>query len=270
MSSISGALLARLGALRKVLFPENNNEMQDLEFCSKHLAALKLRLAELNLFIPRSNASKEELEFARDVLECACVLAVLRRDMGAFERSMIQVKSFYYSKQGTLSPSPFQNVIIGLNLLQLLANGKVAEFHTELEPLGAQACSSDPLIRFPVELEQSLVEGAFARLWQARLAAPHPLYLVFMDTMIGAVRDEVAACFELSYESLPVAEVQARLMLSSPEEVKSFCLDNRWTVSADGASVLFPNPNPRPPLAIPSHRIIESTVAYARELEKII
>jgi 26S proteasome regulatory subunit N12 len=48
----------------------------------------------------------------------------------------------------------------GLNLLRLLVQNRIAEFHTELELVGPEAQQA-PSVRQPVQLEQWLMEGAY-------------------------------------------------------------------------------------------------------------
>lgn len=51
--------------------------------------------------------------------------------------------------------------LLGLDLLCLLAQNKVGEFHTALEHLPAGVVSDNVYIRHPVAMEQYLMEGAY-------------------------------------------------------------------------------------------------------------
>ena len=53
-----------------------------------------------------------------------------------------------------LPESAFRHQLLGLNLLFLLYQNRVAEFHTELERLPARDIQSNVYIRHPVSLEQ--------------------------------------------------------------------------------------------------------------------
>lgn len=64
---------------------------------------------------------------------------------------------------GMIPPSPEEYPILGLNLMRLLAENRIAEFHTELELLPLRALDH-PCIKYAVELEQSFMEGAYNRL----------------------------------------------------------------------------------------------------------
>ena len=67
---------------------------------------------------------------------------------------------------------------MGLNLLRLLVQNRIAEFHTELELLPVKALEH-PCIKHAVELEQSFMEGAYNRVLSARQAVPHDTYYMF-------------------------------------------------------------------------------------------
>jgi len=55
---------------------------------------------------------------------------------------------------------------MGLNLLRLLVQNRIAEFHTELGLLSS-ATLENPCIKHAVELEQSFMEGAYNRVLSA-------------------------------------------------------------------------------------------------------
>ena len=86
-----------------------------------------------------------------------------------------------------LPPSPQEYPILGLNLLRLLVQNRIAEFHTELELLSSAALEN-PCIKHAVELEQSFMEGAYKRVLSARQTVPHDTYVYFMDLLAETVR----------------------------------------------------------------------------------
>lgn len=53
-----------------------------------------------------------------------------------------------------LPESAYKHQLLGLNLLFLLSQNRVAEFHTELERLPAKEIQSNVYIKHPVSLEQ--------------------------------------------------------------------------------------------------------------------
>lgn len=53
-----------------------------------------------------------------------------------------------------LPESAYMHQLLGLNLLFLLSQNRVSEFHTELERLSARDIQTNVYIRHPVSLEQ--------------------------------------------------------------------------------------------------------------------
>ncbi|CAL5443265.1 unnamed protein product [Camellia sinensis] len=160
---------------------------------------------------------------------------------------------------GLLPPSPQEYPILGLKLLRLLVQNRIAEFHTELELLSASAMENN-CIKHAVELEQLFMEGAYNRVLSARQTVPHETYVYFMDLLAKTVRgerrevfqdrgspyllatgpficgrnaidvkgDEIAGCNEKAYDSLSINDARKILLFSSDKElfeyVKEFFL----------------------------------------------
>jgi len=85
-------------------------------------------------FLPGTSgeSSKEELRTAREILEIGAFWAVAKRDTPAFEAYMAQLKCYYLDFKNDMEESTFKTQLLGLNLLCLLSQNRVAEFHTEL------------------------------------------------------------------------------------------------------------------------------------------
>lgn len=93
----------------------------------------------------------------------------------------------FFCTRNRIPSSPQENLILGLNLLRLLVQNRIAEFHTELELLSS-ATLEDPCIKHAVELEQSFMEGAYNRVLSARQTAPDATYVYFMDLLAKTIR----------------------------------------------------------------------------------
>ncbi len=78
--------------------------------------------------------------------------------------------------------------LIGLNLLRLLAQTRIAEFHTQLELIDPEQLHSNIYIKHPVQLEQWLMEGRYNKVWHARQDAPAQEYLFFVDMLMETIR----------------------------------------------------------------------------------
>ncbi|PHU28111.1 26S proteasome non-ATPase regulatory subunit 8 -like protein A [Capsicum chinense] len=163
---------------------------EDFDTCTRLLCQLKVLLTAFTslppLFQETSNAI-DELTIARDIYEHAVVLSVKMEDQDAFERDFFQLKPYYTDARGRLESSPKEYSVLGLNLLRLLVQNRIAEFHTELELL-SQSALDNPCIKHAVELEQSFMEGAYHRVLSARQTAPDVTYDYFMDLLAKTVR----------------------------------------------------------------------------------
>lgn len=205
-----------------------------------------------------------------DIYEHAVVLSVKIEDQDAFERDFCQLKPYYMDTCGIIPPSPQEYPILGLNLLRLLVQNRIAEFHTELELLPVTALEN-PCIKHAVELEQSFMEGAYNRVLSARQAVPHETYVYFMDLLAKTVRDELAGCSEKGYDYMSIAEARQVLMFSSDKELHQYIAEEHpeWEIK-DGSVFFQKAKETQPCKEIPSLQVINQTLSYARELERIV
>eukprot|EP00475_Leptophrys_vorax_P011849 TRINITY_DN18323_c0_g1_i1.p1 TRINITY_DN18323_c0_g1~~TRINITY_DN18323_c0_g1_i1.p1 ORF type:complete len:266 (-),score=42.39 TRINITY_DN18323_c0_g1_i1:112-909(-) len=244
---------------------------QDVRACTPLLDKLKLKLTLLPALPPLYQASptaQEELLLAREAMEHAVLLSVLQKDEALFERNYLQLRTYYTDTRSILPASPNEPAILGLNLLRLLVANRIAEFHTELELL-APELTSDPCITTAVELEQALMEGAYARVLTTRHTAPHPLFAHFLDLLMKTVRDEIAGCSEKAYDSLTFADAGQLLMFSVDSELLAYAEKHDWEVR-DGR-VYFQRPQQQQPRdQMPSMQLVSQALGYARELERIV
>lgn len=112
--------------------------------------------------------------------------------------------------------------LIGLNLLRLLAQSKIAEFHTELESLDIDVILSNIYIKYPVQVEECLMEGSYNKIWLAKNNVPAEEYLFFMEILVSTIQKEIAACCEKAYESIPIVDAVTLLYFKTTDEVISF------------------------------------------------
>jgi hypothetical protein len=83
--------------------------------------------------------------------------------------------------------SPRMYMLLGLNLLRLLAEVRYSEFHTELETIGSTNLKN-VYINHPVQIEQALMEGSYNKIWNARADIPAKDYGFFMDILMQTIR----------------------------------------------------------------------------------
>lgn len=133
----------------------------DAATCTRLLSSLKLLLAKagaLGVNESTVTANNEDLAIARDVLEHAVFLGIKQEDETIFERNYAQLKTLYavtryecccyhhtitpsasLTPSKPLGPSPREMLLVGLNMMRLLVQNRIAEFHTELELIPPEA-----------------------------------------------------------------------------------------------------------------------------------
>lgn len=216
-----------------------------------------------------AKASQQELVIARDVLEIGAEYSVAIENIQSFERYISQLKCYYYDYKNQIPESQNKYKLLGLNLLFLLSQNRVAEFHTELELLPFDIIKTNNFIQHPLALEQYLMEGRYNKLFKAKGNAPAGCYNFFIDILLDTVRNEIGACLERAYEKISVQELVKRLSLPSTDAVQRFGQKRNWNLGVDGY-YHFSSETPKAKEPIPSMELAEMAITYARELEMIV
>merc|ERR1712020_66159 len=141
----------------------------------------------------------------------------MQGDIPGFERYMAQLQTYYHDHQGQLPDSPYQYQLLGLNLLCLLSQNRVAEFHTELERLPAKEVQNNVYIKHPVSLEQYIMEGSYNKVLLAKGNVPAENFTFFIDILLCTIRDEIASCLEKAYTTISCNEASRMLNLREAE-----------------------------------------------------
>jgi 26S proteasome regulatory subunit N12 len=206
---------------------------------------------------------------ARDVYESAALLSIHQEDTVGFERHVSQAKTYYFDYAGVLEPSGNQNLILALNLMRLLAQNRIAEFHTELELLPS-AARLDPAVSYVLSLEQYLMEGSYAKITASGDAMPNRAFEFFLSILAVTVRDEIAACSERSYKQLTVPFTMKLLSFSSEDDVRAFAAAREWAVVGDVIHFVDTAEHAPSMEMVPSAELIKRTLFYAGRLEQIV
>jgi len=215
-----------------------------------------------------TSEQQQELLLAREILEHGALLSIKTMDIPAFERYVAQLKIYYTDCFAVLPESPKQYPILGLNLLRLLAQNRIAEFHTELELIPAALQLSNIYIKYPAQLEQHIMEGSYNKVLAAKqdgLYSQEGMY--FMDMLVDTVREEIAECSEKAYASIAASDLQSLLMLASVEELGEYAANRSWVIT--GGTVTF-GKQEETFSQLPSSQLIRETLSYAKELERIV
>ncbi|KAH9719085.1 26S proteasome non-ATPase regulatory subunit 8 [Citrus sinensis] len=240
---------------------------KDYNTCTQLLSQLKVLLTGFRSLPPLFEDTPNAI---RDIYEHAVLLSVKVEDQDAFERDFFQLKPYYTDAGKRLPPSPNEYMILGLNLLRLLVQNRIAEFHTELELLSSTALEN-PCIKHAVELEQSFMEGAYNRVLSAKQNVPNETYGYFMDLLAKTVRDEIAGCSEKAYDYLSIKDARQMLLFTSDQELLEYVKEEHpeWEMK-DGFVFFQKAKDSAPCKEIPSLQLINQTLSYARELERIV
>ncbi|KAJ3294380.1 26S proteasome non-ATPase regulatory subunit 8 [Borealophlyctis nickersoniae] len=260
--------MQRGSSLADALKKEFASPKADLKKCGEYLAQLKILLTELSFLLPGEQPPRpEELILAREVLEIGALWSIRTENIPSFERYMSQWKT-YYNDYRDLPVSQRTHTLVGLNLLRLLAQNRISEFHTELELIEPDQ-HSNIFISHPIKIEQYLMEGSYNKVWNLRGNAPAQEYLFFINILMQTIRDEIASCSEKAYTSLPLADAATLLYFKSPEEVFAFAQERGWNVNPQERKVYFGETD-ADNTEIPAGKMIQQVLGYAKELERIV
>lgn len=243
--------------------------------------------------IPSPSLSASIFVSARSILELGALFSIRTQDSDSFVRYYSQLQPFY--DQPSTQPSNQRSKITGLYLMLLLSQGDYAGFHTVLEGLVEQSegrsLEDDAFINYPVELERSLMEGSYDKVWRSTkgegvpseefglfadvsLYCPHrnPLSHYIYKVLIHTIRAEIASCAQTSYASLPISNAKNLLFLDSEGAVVEFAEQRGWSIQ-DGR-IYFPDQAAQrtgeKDILLTGGQVIENTLGYARELETIV
>ena len=210
--------------------------------------------------------SAQQAALAANALELGVLLTVAAGDLEAFARNVAQLKPHY--ARGAASDRRCH--ILGLNLMCLLVENRLSEFHAELELLSDQEAST-AFISFPIQLERQLMVGSYDELLSAHSRIPDPSYGFFMDNLLQTVRDSIADCVEVSYKTMKTKDAMKMMKFDKTEQLMEYveeCRDD-WIVQAD--TICFqPPPSGSKASDIPSMKLIAQSLSYATEMERII
>ncbi|KAJ9097066.1 hypothetical protein QFC20_006262 [Naganishia adeliensis] len=221
-------------------------DRNDLPATGKQLTVLKVALARAGLLFPSQENDKEDLAVARSILEVGAFYSLAIKDVKAFERYEAMLTVYYRDLSHLLPPSPLRRPILGLALLSHLSTSRISQFHTMLEELSTTSNTEDAdilndvYIRWPVELERSLMEGSYTKAWRAKSRAPRKEYEVLAEGLMGTIRNDIASCHEKAYQSLPLAEASRLLFFNNESEAAEFGQQRGWNFSPTTKVFTFP------------------------------
>lgn len=268
------AQMKEVQSIHGLLTAEWTKSPRDLETVGGLLSKLKVALTGLT-FLPATidaQVPAVELQTAREILEIGAFYSLEKHDVASFERYVAQLRSYYqdYNKSHGLTDSPNRPHILGLNLLHLLAQNRLAEFHLELQLLNFSEIKTNDFLKFPVAYEECLMQGSYNKIFKQCQNLPSPSYQFFVDLLFESIREQVASCMEASYPSMSAESAAKMLFLDTARQgprFKEYAAHRGWILK--GNVYEFPKEIKKDE-TVPSEELVETAVSYARALEIII
>jgi len=257
-------------ALYDMLKKEWNQKRPNVEKCGQLLTQLKVSLTGLSFLPTHESVTNKELIISRDVLEIGALHSIAKHDIPSFERYLAQLKTYYFDYHTQLPESVYKYQLLGLNLLCLLSQNRVADFHTELELLPAKEIQNNVYIRHPVSLEQYLMEGSYNKVFLSKGNVPSDTYTFFIDILLNTIREEIGACIEKAYQHIGLNEGKRLLFFDNASQLQQFARKRNWNVN--GSVLEFPAVKTVSQTAnkIPAEQLAQQIIDYAKELEMIV
>lgn len=224
------------------------------------------------LEIPSGQAAPvESIALAASALELGVLLSVADDDLDAFARNMSQLKPYYAALSSSNASSTERKChVLGLNLMHLLVDNRLSEFHAELELL-SEGEASTPFVSFPITLERQLMVGSYDEVLNASSNVPDPSYGLFMENLLETVRDSIADCVEVSYKSMKLSDAVTMMKFESTAELQEYVQEKREDWIVEGDRLTFqPPPMGSKAVDIPSMKLMAQSLSYATELERIV
>ena len=105
------------------------------------------------LEISLQDSPAESISLAATALELGALLSAADDDLDAFARNISQLKPYYdaLSASSILVKTERKCHVLGLNLMHLLVDNRLSEFHAELELLSEEEAGT-PFVSFPITL----------------------------------------------------------------------------------------------------------------------
>uniref|UniRef100_A0A0M3INZ3 26S proteasome non-ATPase regulatory subunit 8 n=1 Tax=Ascaris lumbricoides TaxID=6252 RepID=A0A0M3INZ3_ASCLU len=275
--------MQKLDVIHKKLLDEWKKEnKRDLKLVGEILQNAKDAMNNVESLKGLSDAALVTIH--RDLFEIDALYAVLRADFNAFHEAITVVLNFYdsYSSGGE---SPNKYLMIGLDLMYLLATNHLAEFHMAsatlflrqlsrgklLEQVEQSVQQSNPYISTPVKLEQSLIEGVYNKVVLTEGTIPSPYYAVFIRILMDTVRGEIATCIERAFKRVSLKDATQLLLFNNESEVVPFTSKRGWKIENNVFLFDIEKPvEPMPKAHLDTSRIAKQTIFYAKQLEMIV
>ncbi|ANQ07955.1 26S proteasome non-ATPase regulatory subunit [Plasmodium coatneyi] len=253
----------------------------DIGKCKEILAKLKIVLIHLpsvDPLVPIGKKNTTELLLARHILEKGVVVSIMDRDIKSFSIYMAQLLLYYTDYKNFLPKSEHQNGIIGMYLLYLLSSNLIGDFHMTLEIISIED-QSDEYIRYVLELEQHIMDGYFYHVLTRKDDIPLHLYGLFIERLYNTIRHKLADCIFASSNCISLEYACELLKFVSEKELYQFIGEYNETKTTQGEcnilwevrnNKIYFNNQTVHVQDLPALEVLNNTIGYATELERIV
>ncbi|EUD65648.1 26S proteasome regulatory subunit N12 [Plasmodium inui San Antonio 1] len=253
----------------------------DIDKCKEILNKLKLvliHLPSLDPLVPIGKKNTNELLLARHILEKGVIISIIDRDIKSFSIYMAQLILYYFDYQNILPKSESQNGIIGMYLLYLLSSNLIGDFHMMLEIISIQD-QNDEYIKYVLELEQHIMDGYFYHVLTKKDDIPLHLYALFIERLYNTIRYKLADCIFASSNCISSEYACELLRFVSEKDLYQFIGEYNETKTSQGEcnllwevrdkKIYFNNQTVHVQ-DLPALEVLNNTIGYATELERIV
>ncbi|SOV73927.1 26S proteasome regulatory subunit RPN12, putative [Plasmodium sp. gorilla clade G3] len=253
----------------------------DINKCKEILSKLKLliiHLPSLNPLISIGEKDIRELLVVREILEKGVIISIRDKDIKSFNIYIAQLFIYYFDYKDVLPKSRKQNAIIGLYLLYLLASNSIGDFHMTLEILSLED-HNDIYIKYVLNVEQNIMDGFFHHVLTKKEDIPLYLYESFMDKLYTTIRFKLIDCILASTNSIHLLYACELLKLSNQQNLYDFIMQYNETKNNQGEynslceikdNHIVSKNHIITMQELPSLEIINNSIGYATELERIV
>jgi hypothetical protein len=211
---------------------------RDIQRATSLISDLKKDLLKHKYLSPEEPDQPAELRVRfRDVLEFEALINIRRGRLDDFERSIAQLKWYYFPAQ-ELAPSHRMPLIISIHLVHLLAQKKTVDFNIELQ-LARTAIGPNEYIQYASDLHESIITNSFSRLFSLEAQMPSDLFQVITAELMDGARHSHADSIERSYLNLTLAELTTILHFGNGDEARQFAIKREWQIADGGDIVVF-------------------------------
>jgi len=105
------------------------------------------------------------------------------------------------------------------------------------------------------------MEGSYSKVWNAREEAPAEEYKIFVDSLMGTIRNEIASCEEAAYNSLPIKDAATLLFFRNQTELLSYAQKRGWQVDLTASMITFTQKGEEN-VEIPKEKLISANLLW--------